>query len=182
MSYFKFNEVQHTLLIKPIGLREEVFAKIGSVEFSATFSTSPFYLWKRTKRWTSRELFIVQESHLNVFILTFGDIYCNSYVWLEKSTKIWAFVCNMTILFILVPFEWGMSLKRNEWIELLSELGSNRSRAQVKIFKKLNRRHGKDEFWRKIFHVSLVVCTRENPHGTVSSWITFWLGSHFDHD
>jgi len=106
---------------------------------------------KRTNRWTSRELLIVQESPIDVSISNFWDLYCNSCIWLEQSTKVWAIVCKTTILFTLVPFEWGMSLKHNEWIgRVLFELGSNRSRAQVKNLKKLNRRHGKDEFWKNI--------------------------------
>jgi len=40
----KVEELQHTLLIEKIGLQEEVFAKMGSFEFSVTLSTSPFYL------------------------------------------------------------------------------------------------------------------------------------------
>jgi len=46
--------------------------------------SNTFYLWKRTKQWTSRELFIIQESPLDVSISTFGDLYCNQYVWLQQ--------------------------------------------------------------------------------------------------
>jgi len=155
------------------------------------------------------------------WVMSHQDIYCYWYIWLEQSTKIWAIVCKTTILVIVVPFDWGMSLKHNEWIgrvllelhslcwihslcfrdipqsngttitnivvgRVLLELGSNQSRAQVKNLEKLNWRYGKDEFRKKNMscrfgHVWTAI-SWVNPIGTVSSWITFWIGSHFDHD
>jgi len=77
-----------------------------------------------------------------------------------------------------------MPLKHNDCIRsVLFELGSNRSRAQVKYFSKLNRRHGNDEFWKKLFHVCSVVCKRPFHGKThwdrvelnhILTWITFW--------
>jgi len=42
-----------------------------------------------------------------------------SYVWLEQSTKIWAHknMGKTTKFAIMIPFEWGMVLKHNEWNE-----------------------------------------------------------------
>jgi len=90
------------------------------------------------------EDYFVYGSLLNASISTFWDLYGTSYIWLEQSSKIWVWlillsiVCETTLLLILVPFEWRMSLKHNKCIgRVLFELGSKRSSAQVTDLKEL---------------------------------------------
>ena len=90
------------------------FQKLG-------FSSSP---WLLPRVLFTRES-VLNDEHLEIFFLlqspfdvcilpTFWDLYCNSHVWLEQSTKIWAIVGKTTILAIAVPFWWGMTLKHRK--------------------------------------------------------------------
>jgi hypothetical protein len=54
ISSLIFRELPHTLLIGPIGPREEVFPEIGSTEISVTCCTILFYPRKRTKLYIFR--------------------------------------------------------------------------------------------------------------------------------
>ena len=156
-----FGELPHTLLIEPIGPREEVFPKIGSPEFCVTSCTIIFYPWKRTKLWIFREIVFSLQSLVDIFISTFQDLCFNLYVRLDRSTWIWAVGDNTAILAITVPCRWGKGRKYNQIVgNALPELGSNRSKAQMQDLKKLNWRHGYDEFWKQTCHVYSVVCKR----------------------
>jgi len=118
------------------------------------------------------------------YIPTLWDLCSNSHVWLEQSTKIWAVVGKTTILAITVPFECGMTQNTGR---VLYKLGSNRSKAQAKDLKKLNRRHGGTHPENKCV-LSVWSCVNGNfttkPHWdrvelvNVLSWFTFcpWLG------
>ena len=158
--------------------------KLGT-EFSVTFSTSPFYLWKRTKRETSRELVVVWQIPLDVSISTFGDLSCNSYVWFMRARK-----CRPLCV------KWQYCLF---WSHLSEEclqnttngLGGSLSRSD-----RINQEHrwtiskswtediARTNCEKKNFMSTCVnaAISRENPMGTVSTCITFWLGSHFDVD
>jgi len=50
IAHHKFEKLQDALLIEPIRPQEEAFSNNRSFELSMTFSTSLFYLWKRTKQ------------------------------------------------------------------------------------------------------------------------------------
>jgi len=64
-------ELAHTLLSEPFRPREEVFPKMGSVEFSVTSYTIVFYPYKRTELLIFREIVFVAQNPLNISIPTF---------------------------------------------------------------------------------------------------------------
>jgi len=128
-----FGDILSTLFIELIGALEKMSPKSGSTKFSVISSTSLLYPWNCSKRWTSEEFFFIAKSF--DCLPKFSDFDCNSCVWLEQSTKIWAMVGNTIILGILVPFEWGMTLNTGR---VLCEIGSNRSNTCAKNLKNLN--------------------------------------------
>jgi len=148
-----------------------------------------FYLWKHTKQWTFRELFIVRQSPLDAWISFLGDLYWNSYVWLYQSTKIWAIVCKTTILGPIwvrnVPKTQRMDCDFPFWAQIES-IKSTGERSRKVEFKTWQGQILKNYFmsvwssvsghsWFDFFHdhhsPRKQKCTRQH----VTTWITFWL-------